>query len=72
MQKNQYTFLEDFLQQTRENVENVTAADVLRVAHAHLRPEEMQILVVGRPEDFDEPLSELGTVKDIDITIPAP
>lgn len=67
-----FGYPEDFLQQTRENVENVTAADVLRVAHAHLRPEEMQILVVGRPEDFDEPLSELGTVKDIDITIPAP
>jgi zinc protease len=67
-----FGYPEDFLQQTRENVENVTAADVLRVARAHLRPDEMQILVVGRPQDFDEPLSDLGAVKNIDITIPAP
>jgi len=27
---------------------------------------------VGRPDDLDKPLSTLGTVNAIDITIPAP
>jgi zinc protease len=67
-----YGYPADFLQKTKENVEKVTKADVLRVAKAHLHPDQMQILVVGRPDDLDKPLSTLGEVKAIDITIPAP
>jgi predicted Zn-dependent peptidase len=67
-----YGYPADFLQKTKENVEKVTKADVLRVAKAHLRPDQIQILVVGRPDDLDKPLSTLGEVKTIDITIPAP
>jgi predicted Zn-dependent peptidase len=62
----------DFLQQTKTNVEKVTKADVLRVARKHLQPDRVQILAVGRPDDFDEPLSVLGAVNEIDITIPEP
>ncbi len=62
----------DFLQKTKENVEKVTKADVLRVAAKHLQPDKMQILAVGRPQDFDEPLSVLGPMREIDITIPPP
>jgi len=62
----------DFLRKTKENVEKVTKADVLRVAKKHLKPDTVQIIVVGRPEDFDQPLSTLGEVKEIDITIPPP
>jgi len=62
----------DFLQKTKENVEKVTKKDVLRVASEHLKPDKMQILAVGRPQDFDEPLSVLGTMREIDITIPVP
>jgi predicted Zn-dependent peptidase len=62
----------DFLQKTRQNVEKVTKADILRVARNNLHPDKMQILAVGRPEDFDEPMSVLGAVHEIDITIPAP
>ena len=60
----------DFLQKTKANIEKVTKTDVLRVAQAHLRPDTLQILVVGRPSGFDEPLSTLGTVNDINIAIP--
>jgi predicted Zn-dependent peptidase len=60
----------DFLQKTKANVEKVTKADVLRVARNHLVPDKMQILAVGRPQDFDEPPSVLGQVREIDITIP--
>ncbi len=67
-----YGYPADFLQKTKENVEKVTKADILRVAKAHLRPDKMQILVVGRPDDLDKPLSMFGEVKTIDIAIPAP
>jgi zinc protease len=67
-----YGYPADFLQKTKENVERVTKADVIRVAKKHLRPGALQVLVVGRAQDFDEPLSALGQVKEIDITIPAP
>jgi zinc protease len=62
----------DFLQKTKANVERVTKADVLRVARKHLKPDKVQILAVGRPQDFDEPLSVLGQVTEIDVTIPTP
>jgi zinc protease len=67
-----YGYPEDFLQKLKANVEKVTKADVLRVAKAHLRPDQVQILVVGKPDELDQPLSTLGTVQTIDITIPAP
>jgi predicted Zn-dependent peptidase len=62
----------DFLQKTKDSVEKVTKQDILRVAKKHLVPDKMQILAVGRPQDFDEPLSVLGPMREIDITIPAP
>ena len=62
----------DFLLKTKANVEKVTKADVLRVARKHLHPDKLQILAVGRPDDFGQPLSVLGPVNEIDITIPPP
>ena len=67
-----YDYPLDFLQKAKKNVEKVTKKDVLRVAKKYLRPDEIQILAVGRPDDFDEPLSVLGSVREIDITIPVP
>jgi len=67
-----YGYPPDFLQKAKANIEKVTKADVLRVARKHLKPDKMQILAVGRPQDFDEPLSVFGTVNEIDITIPSP
>ncbi len=65
-----FGYPEDFLQKIKTNVEKVTKADVLRVARKHLHPDKVQILAVGVPEDFDEPMSVFGKVNDIDITIP--
>jgi len=62
----------DFLLKIKANVEKVTKADVLRVAKKHLHPDKLQILAVGKPDDFDGPLSVLGPVNEIDITIPMP
>ncbi len=67
-----YGYPPDFLQTTRERIEKVTKTDILRAARAHLRPDALQILVVGRPEDFDRPLATLGEVRSIDVTIPPP
>lgn len=65
-----YGYPADFLERTKANVEKVTKEDVLRAAQKHLHPDQVQILVVGRVEDFDESLSVFGKVEDIDITIP--
>jgi len=60
----------DFMDQIKNGVESVTKADVLRVAKEYMRPDKLQILVAGKKQDFDEPLSVLGEVNEIDITIP--
>jgi len=62
----------DFLEKTKQNIEKVTKQDVLQAAKKYLQPDKVQIVVVGRPQDFGEPLSVLGQVREIDITIPAP
>jgi predicted Zn-dependent peptidase len=62
----------DYLQQLRQKIELVSVADVQRVAQKYLKPEEVQILVVGNPGEFGEPLSTLGAVNEIDIAIPVP
>jgi zinc protease len=62
----------DFLQKTRNNLEKVTREDILRVAKEYLHPDKVHILVVGNPDEFDQPFSLLGEVKEIDITIPMP
>jgi len=68
-----YGMPEDFLQKEKEKVEGVTPEAVVKAAQRNLHPENLHVLVVGRQEDFDMPLSELGLgpVETIDITIPA-
>ncbi|MCP2620157.1 insulinase family protein [Candidatus Aminicenantes bacterium AC-334-K16] len=62
----------DFMERLKKQVERVTKKDVLRVARKYLKPDKVQILVVGNPKDFDQPLDVLGEVSKIDITIPPP
>ena len=56
----------------KQGIEKVTKEDVLRVSKKHLQPDNIQILAVGKPQDFDQPLDTLGSVNQIDITIPKP
>jgi zinc protease len=67
-----YGYPLDFSEKLKAGVEKVTKADVLRVAKKYLQPDKVQILVVGKKEDFDKPLSSLGSVNVIDVAIPAP
>lgn len=62
----------DFIFQYQKAVEATTVADVLRVAKTHLKPENLVTLVVGNTAEIQPPLSQLGQVKTVDITIPAP
>lgn len=67
-----YGYPLDFSEQLIKKIEAVTKADVLQAAKNHLRPEQVQILVVGKQADFDKPLSTFGPVNLIDIAIPLP
>jgi predicted Zn-dependent peptidase/outer membrane lipoprotein-sorting protein len=67
-----FGYPEDFLQRTRAAIEKVTKEDILAVAKRRLHPDKMIILAVGDASRFDKPLSTLGAVNTIDITIPEP
>jgi len=67
-----YAYPPDFLDKYREGVEKVTTADLERVAKKYIDPSKLAILVVGNSSEFGAPLSKLGPVKTLDITIPMP
>jgi zinc protease len=67
-----YGYPPDWLDKYQTEIKKVTAADVNRVASKYLHKDQLAVLVVGNTKDFDKPLSSLGAVKNIDITIPAP
>ncbi len=62
----------DFLENFQKGIEKVTKEDVARVAAKYIHREQMAVLVVGNVSEFDKPLSSLGTVSKLDISIPAP
>jgi zinc protease len=67
-----YGYPADWLDKYQAEVKKVTAADVNRVATKYMHKEQLARLVVGNTKEFDKPLSSLGPVKEIDITIPPP
>ncbi|MBU8933066.1 MAG: insulinase family protein [candidate division Zixibacteria bacterium] len=68
-----YNLPDDFLFLEKEKVEKVSPEDVMTAAKANLRPDALRIVVVGKGEDFEMPLDQLGlgNVVEIDITIPS-
>jgi zinc protease len=67
-----YGYPADYLERFRSGVEKVTQADVARAAAKYLHKDQLAVLVVGHTSEFDKPLSSLGPVTSIDITIPPP
>ena len=67
-----YGYPPDWLDKYQDEVKKVTAADVSRVAAKYLHKDQLARLVVGNLKEFGKPLSSLGAVKEIDITIPPP
>jgi zinc protease len=65
-----YGYPLDFLERFRGGIEKVTAQDVDRVARKYVHKDQVALLVVGKPSDFDKPLSTFGPVSELDITIP--
>jgi zinc protease len=60
----------DFLFEYQKKVAAVTRADVLRVMQQHIDPANLSIVAVGNPKDFGKPLSGIGKVDKIDLSIP--
>jgi zinc protease len=67
-----YGYPADWLDKLPAEIQKVTAADVKHVAEKYIHRDQLAVLVVGNTKDFDKPLSSLGPVKEIDITIPPP
>ena len=56
---------EDHLWKYQEHVAAVTLEELERTARDHLHPDQAILLVVGKEEDFEKPLSLFGPVKQI-------
>ena len=67
-----YGYPANFLELYRMGIEKVSQADVQRVATKYLHKDQLAVLVVGNTAEFDKPLSSLGPVTNVDITIPPP
>lgn len=66
-----YGFPADYFTKYPSMIEKVTADDIARVAKQYIHPDKLAILVVGNSEKFEKPLTTIGTVTPVDITIPA-
>ena len=62
----------DWQQRYRDGIESTTTAEVRAAVGKYLHPEQFAILVVGKKEGMDRPLSDFGQVRTIDVTIPEP
>lgn len=68
-----YGYPPDWTTKYYENIQKVTLADVNRVAQKYLNPGGFAIIVVGNPAEIGDQLKQLqslGTVQELDITIP--
>jgi zinc protease len=65
-----YGYPADYLERFRAGIEKSTSDDANRVAHKYVHPQQFAVLVVGNQAEFGKPLSALGPVTPIDISIP--
>jgi zinc protease len=67
-----YGYPRDYLQRYRAGIEKVNQADVAAVARKYLKPEQFAVVFMGNGKAYEAPLSSLGQVAAIDISIPQP
>jgi zinc protease len=67
-----YGYPLDFLDKYKAGIEKVTAADVTRVANKYIDVSKLAIIAVGNGSEIKPPLSTLGKVTTLDVTIPPP
>jgi hypothetical protein len=67
-----YGYPLDFLDRFQDEIRAVSTEEVQRVAREKIHPDELAVLVVGRPQDFEGDLASLGEVREVDVTIPVP
>jgi zinc protease len=62
----------DWLDRYRSAIEKVTTSEVAAAGRKYVDPDKLSIVVVGPEEGRDKPLSTLGPVTRLDISIPEP
>ena len=67
-----YGYPADTLEKYKSGIEKVTAADVTRVANKYIDVSKLAIIAVGNEAEIKPPMSTLGKVTNVDITIPPP
>jgi zinc protease len=67
-----YGYPADYLEKFHDAIQKITVADVERVAKKYIDTSKMATLVVGNSTEIKPPLSKLGAVHPIDISIPMP
>jgi predicted Zn-dependent peptidase len=63
-------FPTDFYDTYAANFSKVTLADIQTVAQKYFNPDQLTLVVVGKPESFDKPLDEFGQITTIELTDP--
>ena len=64
-----YGYPKDFLFEYQKAIAAVTRADVLRAAKEHFLPQNLTIVAIGNSKEMGKPLSALGAVTPLDLTI---
>lgn len=67
-----YRYPDGYLEQYRDNIARVTKTDILNAARKYLHPDAFKLVVVGDAAKFDQPLSTLGNVRELDLKLNTP
>ena len=67
-----YSYPDGYLEKYRDNIAKVTKTDILNAARKHLHPDAFKLVVVGDATKFDQPLSTLGNVQELDLKLIIP
>jgi predicted Zn-dependent peptidase len=67
-----YGYPAGYLEQYRDNIAKVTKEDILAAARKYLHPDGFKLVVIGNAEKFDQPLSGLGVVRELDLKVNIP